>query len=74
MKAYNAGMKGQKGSPDQRGVRVPFFVRWDGHYKPRRDIDVVSGDAREVPVVCGVSNSLAFGGNDAALVMKRVGQ
>jgi 3-oxoacyl-[acyl-carrier-protein] synthase II len=34
-------------------------------------VDVVANTAREVPVACGVSTSLAFGGNDAALVMKR---
>jgi arylsulfatase len=32
---YNAGMRGQKGTPDEGGVRVPFFVRWDGHFQPR---------------------------------------
>ncbi len=31
--AFNAGMKGQKGSPDEGGVRVPFFMRWDGKVK-----------------------------------------
>ncbi|MFT4547698.1 MAG: arylsulfatase A-like enzyme [Pseudoalteromonas tetraodonis] len=33
MMAYNAEMKGQKGSPDEGGVRVPFFMRWDGKIK-----------------------------------------
>ncbi len=33
MKVYNAGMKGLKGSPDEGGVRVPFFMRWDGKIK-----------------------------------------
>jgi arylsulfatase len=37
MKCYNAGMKGMKGSPDEGGVRVPFFVRWDGRIKPGTD-------------------------------------
>jgi 3-oxoacyl-[acyl-carrier-protein] synthase II len=35
-------------------------------------LDVVPNQAREVPVRCGLSTSLAFGGNDAALVMRRV--
>jgi 3-oxoacyl-[acyl-carrier-protein] synthase II len=38
---------------------------------PECDIDVVANDAREVQVSCGVSTSLAFGGNDGALVMRR---
>ncbi len=37
MLAYNAGMKGLKGSVDEGGVRVPFFVRWDGHVRAGRD-------------------------------------
>lgn len=35
-------------------------------------LDVVANAAREVPVRCGVSTSLAFGGNDAVLVMQAV--
>ncbi len=31
---YNAGMKGLKNSVDEGGVRVPFFLRWDGRLKP----------------------------------------
>jgi 3-oxoacyl-[acyl-carrier-protein] synthase II len=38
---------------------------------PACDVDVVANKAREVPVSCGISISLAFGGNDAALVMRR---
>ena len=36
---FNAGMKGYKGSADEGGVRVPFFLRWDGHVTPGRDLD-----------------------------------
>ena len=39
---------------------------------PECDIDVVANEARSVPVSCGVSTSLAFGGNDAAVVMRRL--
>jgi 3-oxoacyl-[acyl-carrier-protein] synthase II len=35
-------------------------------------LDVVPNEARPWEVRCGVSTSLAFGGNDAALVMRRV--
>ena len=32
---FNGGMKGIKGSVDEGGVRVPFFIRWPGKIKPR---------------------------------------
>ncbi len=35
-------------------------------------VDVVANVAREAPVRCAISTSLAFGGNDAALVLKSV--
>lgn len=35
-------------------------------------IDVVANSPREVPVPCAVSTSLAFGGNDSALVLTHV--
>lgn len=36
------------------------------------DLDVVPNDAREAAIACGLSTSLAFGGNDSALVMRRI--
>jgi 3-oxoacyl-[acyl-carrier-protein] synthase II len=45
------------------------------HYReadPECALDVVANSAREAPIACGVSTSLAFGGNDAALVMRRI--
>ena len=39
---------------------------------PECQVDVVANQARGVPVSCGVSTSLAFGGNNAALVMRRM--
>ena len=53
-----------------RGV-VPPTVNFRER-DPECDVDVVVNDARRVPVSCGVSTSLAFGGNDAALVMRAV--
>lgn len=44
MRPFNAGMRGLKGSPDEGGVRVPFFVRWDGHWPANRDVDRIAGD------------------------------
>jgi 3-oxoacyl-[acyl-carrier-protein] synthase II len=39
---------------------------------PECPIELVAHEAREGRVICGVSTSLAFGGNDAALVMRKV--
>lgn len=41
MMTYNAGMKGLKGTVHEGGVRVPFFVRWDGKIKEGRTVDTV---------------------------------
>ena len=44
---YNGGMKGRKGSVDEGGVRVPFYISWPGRIKPSttpqlaQDIDIM---------------------------------
>jgi 3-oxoacyl-[acyl-carrier-protein] synthase II len=53
-----------------RGVIPPTI-----HHRqsdPECALDVVPNEARECQVHCGVSTSLAFGGNDAALVLRQV--
>jgi 3-oxoacyl-[acyl-carrier-protein] synthase II len=39
---------------------------------PECEVEVVANEAREMPVACTVSTSLAFGGNDAAVVLRAV--
>lgn len=39
---------------------------------PECDVDVVANTAREQRVLCGISTSLGFGGNDAALVIAAI--
>jgi arylsulfatase A-like enzyme len=34
-KIFNAGMRGQKGSPWEGGTRVPSFWRWPGKFQPK---------------------------------------
>jgi len=34
VRVYNAGMRGQKGTPYHGGTRVPSFWRWPGVFKP----------------------------------------
>jgi len=52
---FNAGMKGMKGSADEGGVRVPFLVRWDGHWKAGRDLDTVSAHIDVLPTFAAVA-------------------
>ncbi len=49
MLEYNSGMLGRKGSPDEGGVRVPFFVRWDGVLEPKRDIGNIAAHIDILP-------------------------
>ena len=53
---FNAGQKGLKGSVDEGGVRVPFFVRWDGKYAPR-DISRVSAHIDILPTLAAVAGA-----------------
>ena len=39
---------------------------------PECDVDVVANEARAARITCALSTSLAFGGNDAALVLRAV--
>jgi arylsulfatase A-like enzyme len=58
MLGYNAGMKGQKASTDEGGVRVPFFVRWDGRIAPNRVVDRIAAHLDILPTLA------AFAGAD----------
>jgi len=51
----NAGMKGLKGSVDEGGVRVPFFVRWDGRIAPGRDIDRIAAHLDILPTLAALA-------------------
>ncbi len=57
MLVYNAGMKGLKGSTDEGGVRVPFFVRWDGHVKPGQDIDTIAAHIDVFPTIAALAGA-----------------
>ncbi|MCA9049111.1 MAG: arylsulfatase [Planctomycetaceae bacterium] len=54
---YNADMKGLKGSPDEGGCRVPFFVRWDGHFQPNRDVDRIAGHIDFFPTLAALAGA-----------------
>jgi arylsulfatase len=54
---YNAGMKGQKGSTDEGGVRVPFFVRWDGKISANRKIGTVAAHIDILPTLADLAGA-----------------
>ena len=54
---YNAGQKGLKGSADEGGVRVPFFVRWDGKLEPGRDIDTIAAHIDILPTLAELAGA-----------------
>ena len=51
MNIYNAGMRGLKNSPDEGGVRVPFFVRWDGRVAAGRSIESIAAHIDLMPTL-----------------------
>jgi 3-oxoacyl-[acyl-carrier-protein] synthase II len=53
-----------------RGVIPPTIHH--AETDPECAVDIVANTAREQPVRCAVSTSLAFGGNDAAVVITRI--
>jgi len=55
MIAYNSGMKGQKGSTDEGGSRVPFFIRWDGVLKPGNEIDKLAAHIDILPTFAAIA-------------------
>lgn len=57
LKIYNAGMKGFKGSVDEGGVRVPFFVRWDGRVKPGQDVDRIAAHIDVFPTLAALAGA-----------------
>lgn len=57
MLPYNAGMKGLKGSPEEGGVRVPFFVRWDGQIQPGREVDRIAAHLDILPTLAQLAGA-----------------
>lgn len=54
---YNAGMKGLKGTPEEGGVRVPFFIRWDGRIPADRDIDRIAAHIDILPTLAALAGA-----------------
>lgn len=54
---YNAGMKGLKGSNDEGGARVPFFVRWPGQIEAGREIDRIASHIDVLPTLAALAGA-----------------
>ena len=48
---WNGGMKGKKGTTDEGGVRVPFFIRWPGKIKPGITVREITGAIDLLPTL-----------------------
>lgn len=57
MVAFNANMKGTKGSPDEGGVRVPFFMRWNGKIAPGQRIDTIAAHIDLFPTLADLAGA-----------------
>jgi len=55
LKGYNAGMKGYKGSLDEGGARVPFFIRWDGKTEAGKTVNEVVAHIDLLPTLAGMA-------------------
>lgn len=57
---WNEGMKGRKGSVEEGGVRVPFFIRWPGKIRSGTRNDTIAGSIDIRPTLadlCGIEDT-----------------
>ena len=52
---WNDGMRGQKGSTDEGGVRSPLLIRWPGHIPAGRQIEQIAGAIDLLPTLAGLA-------------------
>ena len=54
---YNGEQKRLKGSTDEGGVHVPFFIRWDGHIEPGRDVTTLAAHIDILPTLAALAGA-----------------
>lgn len=54
---FNANQKGMKGSADEGGVRVPFFIRWDDKITPDNQIESVCAHIDIMPTLAQLAGA-----------------
>lgn len=52
---YNAGMKGMKGTPDEGGTRVPFFMRWANEFNADEKVDALLNHYDILPTLAEIA-------------------
>lgn len=57
MMTYNAGMSGLKGTVHEGGVRVPFFVHWQGKIKSGKTVNTVSSYLDILPTLAEIAGA-----------------
>jgi arylsulfatase A-like enzyme len=55
--AHNDGMRGYKGAVDEGGVRVPFFMRWNGRIAPGQDVDNIAAHIDLLPTLAELAGA-----------------
>lgn len=51
---FKAGLRGNKGSVYEGGVRVPFIARWPGRFPAGATVDVLAQHIDVFPTLCGL--------------------
>ena len=72
---FNAGMRGQKGTVYEGGIRVPCFVRWPKKLAAGKDIDTLAAHIDIAPTMldlCGIapSQDVRFDGRSLAPLLR----
>lgn len=58
---WNGGMKGKKGTTDEGGVRVPFFIRWPGRIKAGTLVAQIAGAIDILPTLSALTGVARVG-------------